>query len=413
VYSKYTVDYPYPQATSVHGPVFGMEYPMICFNGGRPEADGTYSERTKYGMISVIIHEVGHNFFPMIINSDERQWTWLDEGLNTFCQFLTEMEWDRNYPGRRGFPADIAPYMRGGAETQVPIMTNSESILQFGNNAYGKPAAALNILRETVMGRELFDYAFKEYARRWAFRHPEPADFFRTMEDASGIDLDWFWRGWFYSVNPVDIAITSVEWYSLSNQDPAAQADLARAEDRARTPNLSQQRNQQSIQETLLERNPALRDFYDREYDRFAPTRMDLQRYEGFRSSLTPEEKALLEGGLQFYEVSFRNVGGLVMPLILEFEFADGTKELRRIPAEVWKLNELDVSKVFWFRKQVKSIRLDPYLETADVDLSNNAYPPQLQPSRLQLYRDQQERVPNPMQQRQQGTPNGGTPQRP
>jgi len=200
VYSKFTIDYPYHKAISVHTKWIGMEYPMICFNGGRPEADGTYSEGTKYGMIGVIIHEVGHNFFPMIINSDERQWTWMDEGLNTFVQYLTEQEWDHDYPSRRG-PADkIVPYMSGPKEQIVPIMTNSESILQFGNNAYGKPATALNILRETVMGRELFDYAFKEYSRRWAFKHPTPADLFRTMEDASGVDLDWYWRGWFYTL---------------------------------------------------------------------------------------------------------------------------------------------------------------------------------------------------------------------
>ena len=218
VYSKFTIDYPYHKAISVHTKWIGMEYPMICFNGGRPEADGTYSEGTKYGMIGVIIHEVGHNFFTMIINSDERQWTWMDEGLNTFVQYLTEQEWDHDYPSRRG-PADkIVPYMSGPKEQIVPIMTNSESILQFGNNAYGKPATALNILRETVMGRELFDYAFKEYSRRWAFKHPTPADLFRTMEDASGVDLDWFWRGWFYTTDHVDIALTDVQWYQMSTQ---------------------------------------------------------------------------------------------------------------------------------------------------------------------------------------------------
>ena len=220
VYSKFTIDYPYHKAISVHTKWIGMEYPMICFNGGRPESDGTYSEGTKYGMIGVIIHEVGHNFFPMIINSDERQWTWMDEGLNTFVQYLTEQEWDHDYPSRRGPAAKIVPYMSGPKEQIVPIMTNSESILQFGNNAYGKPATALNILRETVMGRELFDYAFKEYSRRWAFKHPTPADLFRTMEDASGVDLDWFWRGWFYTTDHVDIAIKDVQWYQMSTKDP-------------------------------------------------------------------------------------------------------------------------------------------------------------------------------------------------
>ena len=219
-YSKFTIDYTYPVAISVHSKSIGMEYPMICFNGGRPEADGTYTEGEKYGMWGVIIHEVGHNFFPMIINSDERQWTWMDEGLNTFVQYLTEQEWERGYPSRRGPAHLIADYMRGDKKTISPIMTNSESLFQFGNNAYGKPATALNILRETIMGRELFDYAFKTYCERWKFKHPSPADFFRTMEDASAVDLDWFWRGWFYGTDNVDISIDDVKWFQLNTQNP-------------------------------------------------------------------------------------------------------------------------------------------------------------------------------------------------
>ena len=219
-YSKYTFDYPYPVAISVHAKDIGMEYPMICFNGGRPEDDGTYAERTKYGMIGVIIHEVGHNYFPMIINSDERQWTWMDEGLNTFLQYLTEQEWERGYPSRRGPAYKIVDYMKGDKSNISPIMTNSESIHQFGNNAYGKPATALNILRETIMGRELFDHAFKTYARRWMFKHPTPEDFFRTMEDASGVDLDWFWRGWFYTTDHCDISMDDIKWYRIDTQDP-------------------------------------------------------------------------------------------------------------------------------------------------------------------------------------------------
>ncbi len=190
VYGKFSFAYPYPVAISVNGPVYGMEYPMICFNGPRPEDDGTYTKDTKYGLISVIIHEVGHNFYPMIVNSDERQWTWMDEGLNTFLQYLAEQEWENDYPSRRGDPEKIVPYMRGG--NQRPIMTGSEEILQFGSNAYSKPATALNILRETILGRELFDFAFAEYARRWKFKRPTPSDFFRTMEDASGVDWTGF-----------------------------------------------------------------------------------------------------------------------------------------------------------------------------------------------------------------------------
>ena len=224
VYSRYTFEYPYPVAISVNGPVGGMEYPMISFNKPRPYADGTYWdvtqksgdktwERSKYGLISVIIHEVGHNYFPMVVNSDERQWTWMDEGLNTFLQFLTEQAWEEGYPSRRGEPAKMTEYM--ASATQVPIMTNSESIHQFGNNAYGKPATALNILRESIMGRELFDHAFREYAERWQFRRPTPADFFRTMEDASAMDLDWFWRGWFYGTGHVDVALGEVALYGV------------------------------------------------------------------------------------------------------------------------------------------------------------------------------------------------------
>ncbi len=227
VYSRYTFNYPYPVAISVNGPVGGMEYPMICFNGPRPEKDGTYSARTKYGLISVVIHEVGHNYFPMIVNSDERQWTWMDEGLNTFLQYLSEQEWEDQYPSRRGEPSDIVGYMSG--PNQVPIMTNSESLLQFGENAYAKPATALNILRETILGRELFDFAFKEYARRWKFKRPMPADFFRTMEDASGVDLDWFWRGWFYSTDHVDLAIGRIQQLNIDTREPSVEKQLEKA----------------------------------------------------------------------------------------------------------------------------------------------------------------------------------------
>jgi aminopeptidase N len=260
-YSKRTIAYPYPVAISVHGPVGGMEYPMISFNGYRPEPDGTYSEQIKYGLISVVIHEVGHNFFPMIINSDERQWTWMDEGLNSFCQYLAEQEWQRDYPSRRGEPYKIVPYMSMAQTALEPIMTNSEQVSQLGNNAYGKPATALNILRETVMGRDLFDYAFKEYARRWAFKHPHPADFFRTMEDASGVDLDWFWRGWFYGTEPVEISLENVDWMQINSQNPDKEKPLAKAESEKKT--ISQLRNAEQIKTTVVDQNPELKDFYN------------------------------------------------------------------------------------------------------------------------------------------------------
>ncbi|MFC6997219.1 M1 family metallopeptidase [Rufibacter roseus] len=402
VYSRFTIDYPYPVAISVHGAVGGMEYPMISFNGGRPEADGTYTERTKYGMISVIIHEVGHNFFPMIINSDERQWTWMDEGLNTFVQYLAEQEWQRDYPSRRGEPRNMVEYMKMDKSMQQPIMTNSESITQLGNNAYGKPATALNILRETVLGRELFDYAFKEYARRWAFKHPMPADFFRTMEDASGTDLDWFWRGWFYTTDHVDQAISSVRWYSIDSQNPDVENARRRSEINAEPKSLSQQRNLQSIEKTLVDVKPELNDFYNT-YDPLAVTEQSRAKYQKYLQSLTPEERAFLEKGLNFYEVGIRNHGGLVMPVVMQMTFEDGSTEIVRIPAEIWRYNEQEVTKVFVTEKPVVSFMLDPFQETADIQMDNNAYPQRAQPSRFELFKQRQRGItPNPMQPQRQ-----------
>ena len=383
VYSKFTIDYPYHKAISVHTKWIGMEYPMICFNGGRPEADGTYSEGTKYGMIGVIIHEVGHNFFPMIINSDERQWTWMDEGLNTFVQYLTEQEWDHDYPSRRG-PADkIVPYMSGPKEQIVPIMTNSESILQFGNNAYGKPATALNILRETVMGRELFDYAFKEYSRRWAFKHPTPADLFRTMEDASGVDLDWYWRGWFYTTDHVDIAIKDVQWYQMSTKNPDVEKPFEAEKDRKANAHDGRARNE--VIRTMVDEVPATRDFYN-SYNPFEVSAADREAYESYRAGLSKEEAALLDAGYHFYGVTFENQGGLIMPLVLRFTLEDGTEEVKRIPAEVWLKNEDEFTKWFNFTQPVVQITLDPFLEMADTDRSDNYWPAMQEPSKFDVY---------------------------
>ena len=383
VYSKFTIDYPYHKAISVHTKWIGMEYPMICFNGGRPEADGTYSEGTKYGMIGVIIHEVGHNFFPMIINSDERQWTWMDEGLNTFVQYLTEQEWDHDYPSRRG-PADkIVPYMSGPKEQIVPIMTNSESILQFGNNAYGKPATALNILRETVMGRELFDYAFKEYSRRWAFKHPTPADLFRTMEDASGVDLDWFWRGWFYTTDHVDIALTNVQWYQMSTQNPDVEKPFEAEKDRKANDHVGRARNE--VIRTMVDEVPATRDFYN-SYNPFEVAAADREAYDRYRAGLSEQEAALLDAGYHFYGVTFENQGGLIMPLVLRFTLEDGTEEVKRIPAEVWLKNEDEFTKWLNFTQPVVQITLDPFLEMADTDRSDNYWPAMQEPNKFDVY---------------------------
>jgi hypothetical protein len=398
-YSKYTVNYPYPVAISVHSKWIGMEYPMICFNGGRPEADGTYTEGEKYGMWGVIIHEVGHNFFPMIINSDERQWTWMDEGLNTFVQYLTEQEWERDYPSRRGPAYMIADYMRGDVSGISPIMTNSESIKQFGNNAYGKPATALNILRETVMGRELFDYAFKTYCERWAFKHPTPADFFRTMEDASAVDLDWFWRGWFYSTDHVDIAVTDVKWFQLNTQNPALEKAFLQSKDAEKDVHIGVTRNQTAIGQTVNERDPQIDDFYGKR-NIYAVDALDQKAYESFVAKTSAEDLAYLNAGKQLYELTFENLGGLVMPLIIEATFADGSTKVTRIPAEIWRVEELKVSKVFVFDQPVVSFRLDPFFETADTDLDNNSWPRVLQPTRYQLYKQEQTRE-NPMQRQQ------------
>lgn len=383
VYSKFTVDYPYEKAISVHTKWIGMEYPMICFNGGRPEADGTYSEGTKYGMIGVIIHEVGHNFFPMIINSDERQWTWMDEGLNTFVQYLTEQEWDHEYPSRRGPAHNIVPYMSGPKEEMVPIMTNSESVLQFGNNAYGKPATALNILRETVMGRELFDYAFKEYSRRWAFKHPSPADFFRTMEDASGVDLDWFWRGWFYTTDHVDIALKDVQWYQMSTQNPDIEKPFQEAKAEEADAHIGKPRN--SVIRTMVDEVPETRDFYN-SYNPYAVSEADREAYKRYRDGLTAEEAAMLDAGHHFYGLTFENQGGLIMPLVLRFTLEDGQEEVVRIPAEVWLKNEDEFTKWFNFTQPVVQITLDPFLELADTDRSDNYWPALQEPNKFDVY---------------------------
>jgi hypothetical protein len=397
-YSKFTIDYPYPVAISVHAKWIGMEYPMICFNGGRPEPDGTYDERTRNGMISVIVHEVGHNFFPMIINSDERQWSWMDEGLNTFVQYLSEKEYDRNYPTSRGPARNIVDYMKGDKAKMSPIMTNSESIFQFGNNAYGKPATALNILRETVMGRELFDYAFKEYCRRWAFKHPTPDDFFRTMEDASGVDLDWFWRGWFYGVDHCDMELEYVKPFRLNTHDPLVEKGLDQKKKESMAPDISIMRDKEAGVEIQVEVDPDVRDFYTT-YNPNQVLPSDQKEYEAYLKNLTEEEKKLINESPYFYELGIKNKGGLVMPLILRFDFTDGTNQLVRIPAEIWKMSEPTVTKVFRFSKPIAGVVMDPYLETADVDVNNNQWPAKIQPTRFELFKQQQNwKQENPMQ---------------
>tara|TARA_X000001036_G_scaffold314666_1_gene293103 strand:+ start:4189 stop:6561 length:2373 start_codon:yes stop_codon:yes gene_type:complete len=387
VYSKYTFDYPYPVAISVEANN-GMEYPMICFNYGRPEKDGTYTERTKYGMISVIIHEVGHFYFPMIVNSDERQWTWMDEGINTYLQFLTEQEWDREYPSRRGPAKNIVNYMKGNKKNLSPIMTNSESIYQFGNNAYGKPATALNILRETIVGRELFDFAFKEYSKTWMFKHPTPSDFFRILENASAVDLDWFWRGWFYNTDPVDLSIDNVSWYTLDTKNPDIEFPLMKKKKDEEPIQIWQEKNMVDIQETVVETDELANDFYNK-YDPYEVTILDKEEFIRYRDSSVVEkrEKEIYNSNLNYYEIKFSNVGGLVMPIILQLEYIDSTDYIIRIPAEIWKMNRDQVTKIFATKKEVKSFTLDPKLETADIDLNNNYYPRKMILSKFELYK--------------------------
>ncbi|MEQ9285563.1 MAG: M1 family metallopeptidase [Cyclobacteriaceae bacterium] len=356
-YSRFTIDYPYPVAISVHTASIGMEYPMICFNYGRPDRNGNYSKNTRQNMIDVIIHEVGHNFFPMIINSDERQWAWMDEGLDTFLENQTIFEHYPDFHVSWGTPKGIVPYMRGSKESMRPIMTNPEQVLQLGYNAYSKPSAALHILRETVMGPKLFDHAFKSYAQRWAFKHPSPADFFRSMEDASAVDLDWFWKGWFYSTDHVDLAVDKVKWYRMEqdNQKPESKFNSASSVnmqgDHGNAKNFS-------VHAEVFE---------------FKKTQSP--EYREFKNKLDDLAIKYSNADKNFYEVTFKNNGGLVMPIIIEWTYIDGSQEIEKLPAEIWRKNEEIVTKVFAKNKEVTNIIIDPKGETADVDTSDNTFP--------------------------------------
>ncbi|MCB0444380.1 MAG: M1 family peptidase, partial [Gelidibacter sp.] len=382
-YSRMTFDYPYHKAISVHAKDQGMEYPMICWNHGRPDEDGTYSDRTKYGMIGVIVHEVGHNYFPMIVNSDERQWTWMDEGLNTFLEYIAEQDFgktypealsadDKNFPSRRGPAQKIIPYMGGNQDFISPIMTKGLNVHQFGNNAYGKPATALNILRETVMGHELFDYAFKTYANRWKFKHPTPEDFFRTMEDASAFDLDWFWRGWFYTTDYVDIGIKDVKKYSVSS----IPNQYAKNYSQSRGVPLTDldmvyltEENSDAVPKDLMETSTPLKTYI-----------MD---------NFTEAERKNLKQPKYFYNVTFDKPGGLVMPIIIQYTYADGTTKTETFPAQIWRKNDKEVSKAIASDKEIVAFKVDPNLETADVDTSNNAWPREIKQSEFEAFKSQ------------------------
>ena len=370
-YSKFTIDYPYPVAISVHAASIGMEYPMICFNFGRPNKDGSYSDNTKWRMIGVIVHEVGHNFFPMIINNDERETTWMDEGVNSFVQYLTQVENYKDMPARRGHAQGIVPYMKGDKSTMRPLMTSGEQVVQIGNEQYNKAATALNILREAVMGPELFDHAFKEYAQRWAFKHPKPSDFFRTMEDASAFDLDWFWRGWFYTTDHVDVSVDQVRWLKLREDNQ----NLESKSKRVTTGDLASGNS-----------GNASKDFSNGP-EPFSLIETDGRLYGEFLSRI--DDKAVINKmkGKNFYEVTLSNKGGLVMPVIIQWSYKDGTKEIEHLPAEIWRTNEQRITKVFVKDKEVASIVIDPLEETADIDTHNNMFPKVEQPSRFDQFR--------------------------
>ena len=404
VYSKFSFAYPYPTAQSVNAwERGGMEYPMITFNGYRPSLDEkseemVYSRNIKYGLIGVIIHEIGHIYFPMTVNSDERRWTWMDEGLNTFLEYMAEYEWEEDFPisrwGENNPLDDISRYM--ASSNQVPIMTQSDSVLQFGPNAYSKPAASLIVLRETVMGRELFDFAFKEYANRWKFKRPTPADFFRTMEDASAVDLDWFWRGWYFGTDHVDMSITSMREYTISTKDPEEELGKDRSDNMDKHPeSIVQRRNREEGLKTHIKRFDDLEDFYN-ENDKFAVTNKDRNKFKSFVDDLKPWEKEVydraLEDGQYLYFVDFKNIGGLISPLPLKLTYSNGETEEMMIPAEIWRRNSKAVTKLIVRKKRIKSIQLDPAHQTADADYSNNNFPPVMTPGRLELYKSDRKR---------------------
>ena len=386
-YSDHTFAYPYPKAISVHAKNQGMEYPMICWNYGRPNEDGTYSDRVKYGMMSVIIHEVGHNFFPMIVNSDERQWGWMDEGLDTFMQYVAEQEYGEKfpndiephtkYPSRRGEPSKIVDYMKGDQKYISPIMSNPENVYQLGNNAYGKPATALNILRETVMGKELFDYAFKTYAQRWMFKHPTPEDFFRTMEDASAVDLDWFWRGWFYTTDNVDIGVSEVKKYYVTDQPTKEGTELLQrygVEDPSTMDILYVvEEGSEEFEASLKGKSPAENSTTLNEY---------------LMDNFTPQQRAEMKMPKYFYQVTFNKPGGLVMPIIVEYTYADGTSEKVTYPAQIWRKNDQEVSRALATDKEITKIVVDPDLETADVNVNNNSWPQEAEVDKFQEFKE-------------------------
>jgi hypothetical protein len=391
VYTRFSFDYPYPTAQSVNGPVGGMEYPMITFNGPRTklQSDGTrtYTLADKQFLVSVVIHEIGHIYFPMTVNSDERQWTWMDEGINSFLDTIACREWDPKMPFSVE-PNDIVDYMK--SEHQVPIMTQSDSVLNFVPNAYGKPAIAFNILRETILGRELFDFAFKEYSQRWMFKRPTPSDFFRTMEEASGVDLDWFWRGWFYTTDHVDISLDKVSKLNLDSKNPDVDFDKRRKEVEAKPASIFVEQNKEEGKQIWVKENPNVVDYHDK-HDKFTVTNQDRNEYNEFLVGLKDWEKRVFERSIKedknYYVLDFSNKGGLVMPIILKITFTDNSTQDMRIAAEIWRKSPKAVKKLIISDKEIKELVVDPYWETADVNIENNYYPRRIIPSRIEVFK--------------------------
>jgi aminopeptidase N len=376
VYSDKLFDYPYHKAISVHAKQQGMEYPMICWNYGRPRADGTYSERTRTGMIGVIIHEVGHNWFPMIVNSDERQWSWMDEGLNTFTQLLAEQKFEKDFPSR-AFPKKITRYMGGDQNNIAPIMTQSNNVYQFGSNAYSKPAAGLYMLREVILGHELFDKAFSTYAKRWKFKHPTPADFFRTMEDASGTDLDWFWRGWFYTTQYVDIAVKDVKKYVVTTK-PTARAKRMAAAYGIKVEDFG----------PVLFLVNTESDDYTPDMENVKNPMEDIKELKAYiDKNYTKEEQKELKQTKFFYEINFEKIGGMPMPIVVDYVFKDGTKERKVYPAQIWIKNDKLVKKLISSDKEIKDIIIDPEQLTADVNTENNEWPRKVKTDKFEDYK--------------------------
>ncbi len=393
VYTQHTFPFPYPTVNSINGPIYGMEFSMICFNGTRPEKDGTYSKEKKEELIAVIIHEVGHNFFPMIVNSDEREWGWLDEGLNTFLEHLATDLWEKGFKNDRSVPRNLARYMKGA--DLVPIMTTADSLLKVGGSAYAKPGAGLNLLRDTILGPERFDFAFKAYANRWKFKRPEPADFFRTISDASGRDLDWFWRGWFYSIDPCSISIDTIHQYILDTGNPAIDKLIAKKEKEDRVKTVSEVRD--ANLKTYEQLHPELQDFYSN-YDEFSVLPSEQQKFQEFLKKLEEEEidPNILTIKRNFYVIDFSNKGGLIMPIPLKIEYTDGTSEEFQIPAEIWRTNNQNVSKLLITTKELKSVQVDPHEELPEINRDLNFWPRRLMKEHFQFQLEEKKK--NPMQ---------------